>query len=132
MGNNGPVPLTSYFQRLASRPNEVSGRPVHRKVQCGSLSRPSCCSRSSRESRARLATSARKTGRLKCCARLRNFFTVFCQDEDMNCYFEQKCKVTFYIYLSKILRYLYFVLHLSISSFQYFYSTSRINSATFI
>lgn len=70
--------LTSYFHRLAYTAKDVTGRPVHRKLQCGSCTILSRCRKASWESSVSAAVSARNTGSLKCCANARNFFTVCC------------------------------------------------------
>ncbi len=72
--------LTSYFHMLAYTAKDVTGRPVHRKLQRGSRASRSRCCKVSWESSISVAVSARNSGNLKCWANARNFFTVCCRN----------------------------------------------------
>lgn len=60
----GSTYLTSYFHRLAYRAKDVTGRPVHRKVQCGSRTIKSRWRKASWERSVNAAVSARNSGSL--------------------------------------------------------------------
>lgn len=68
--------LTSYFHRFAYSAKDVTGRPEHRKVQCGSRTILSCCRKASWDRSVSAAVSPRNNGSLKRCASDRNFLTV--------------------------------------------------------
>lgn len=68
--------LTSYFHRFAYSAKDVTVRPEHRKVQCGSRTILSRCRKASWDKSVSAAVSPRNNGSLKRCASDRNFLTV--------------------------------------------------------
>lgn len=57
--------LTSYFHKLAFSAKDITGRPVHRKLQCGSRTILSCWRKASWDSSVSAVVSARNNGSRK-------------------------------------------------------------------
>lgn len=72
--------LTSHFHKLAFSAKDITGRPVHRKLQCGSRTILSCWRKASWESSVSAVVSARNNGSRKRWLNARNFFTVCCRN----------------------------------------------------
>lgn len=72
--------LTSYFHKLAFSAKDITGRPVHRKLQCGSRTILSCWRKASWDSSVSAVVSARNNGSRNRWLNARNFFTACCRN----------------------------------------------------
>lgn len=76
--------LTSYFHWFAYSAKDETGRPEHRKVQCGSSTILSRCRKASWERSVSAAVSPRNNGSLKRWASDRNFLMVCYRNHKTN------------------------------------------------